>query len=66
MEKKIAMLSIDVEEDVRGDDRKTYRGVERLDLFLDLLNRRHIRATMFVTGEALVRYPQKIQAWSKD
>jgi len=59
---KTCMVSIDVEEDL---NQRTFNGVENLDKILKLFDKFNIRATLFVTGEVLEKYPDSIVKWSK-
>ena len=63
METKTCFASIDVEQDLGG---KGFQGVENLEKILDIFRRCEIPATLFVTGEVLERYQEKVRAWSKD
>jgi hypothetical protein len=64
---KIALITIDVEEDLDKDkgNKKTYCGVEKLDHFMGFLQENNIRCTLFVTGDVLSRYPEKIRKWAE-
>lgn len=62
---KIALITIDVEEDLDKNkrDKKTYCGVEKLDYFMEFLQENNLICTLFVTGDVLSRYPEKIKKW---
>ena len=62
---KTCMVSIDVEEDLRDDNKETFEGVENLNNILTIFNEYSIKATLFVTGEVLEKYPDLIEKWSK-
>jgi len=64
---KIALITIDVEEDPDQDkgNKKTYWGVEELDPFMGFLGENNIQCTLFVTGDVLSRYPEKIRKWAE-
>ncbi|MBI2868944.1 MAG: polysaccharide deacetylase family protein [Chloroflexi bacterium] len=59
---KICLVSVDVEEDLGT---KTFRGVENLDNILDVFDDFGIRATLFVTGEVIEKFPVMVQRWSR-
>jgi len=59
------MVSIDVEEDLRNDGKKTFKGVENLENILRIFRKHDIEATLFVTGEVLENYPDLVGRWSK-
>jgi len=62
-EMKTCMVSVDVEEDI--NDTSSFHGVEGLDRTLALFEEFDIRATLFVTGEVLAKYPDLIGKWSQ-
>ena len=55
---KTCFISVDIEQDLGG---KNFRGVEGLAKILDIFKKYNIPATLFVTGEALQKYPEKFQ-----
>lgn len=63
MLKKHCFVSIDIEEDLGA---RSYRGVEQLDIVLNIFKRFEVVATLFVTGEVLERYPDLVKDWSKE
>jgi len=60
---RICVVSVDVEEDL---NQKTFHGVENLDKVLKVFKQFNIRATLFVTGEVLELYYDKVIKWSKN
>ncbi|MFH1173047.1 MAG: polysaccharide deacetylase family protein [bacterium] len=64
MKKRICFLSIDVEEDLRSDNLKTFWGVEKLDIALDIFRKYNALATLFITGEVLEKYPALVRQWA--
>jgi len=66
---KVCVVSVDVEEDLadlRQDcgGSKTFRGVENLDKILGVFNGFGLRASLFITGEVLEKYPCLVETWS--
>ena len=61
----VCMVSIDVEEDIRNDNRKVFKGVENLNKIMNLFNKYNIRSTLFVKGEVMQKYPDLVLQWSK-
>jgi len=57
------MVSVDVEQDIGRQ--KAFQGAERLDRMLKIFDKFEAKATLFVTGEALERYPRLVQKWSE-
>jgi peptidoglycan/xylan/chitin deacetylase (PgdA/CDA1 family) len=62
---KTCFLSIDVEHDRGGGERK-FSGVENLDKILSILKKYSIPATLFVTGGVLERYGSLAKEWGED
>ena len=65
-ENKVCFVSIDVEHDIGTDSDKKFNGIEDIDALLDLFGKFQVRATLFVTGDVLVRYAEEVKRWSKD
>ena len=63
---KVCLVSIDVEHDIGSDSDKKFIGVDNIDVLLDLFRNFSVPATLFVTGDVLVRYPEEVRRWSKD
>ncbi|MFY9457344.1 MAG: polysaccharide deacetylase family protein [Candidatus Spechtbacterales bacterium] len=63
---KICFISVDVEHDHGSEHAKTFHGAERMDEILDIFGREGISSTLFVTGEVLERYPDKIRKWAQN
>lgn len=59
------MVSVDVEEDLRSDNEKTFEGVENLDKILNIFENYNIQSTLFVKGEVMENYPDLVLKWSK-
>jgi len=55
---KVCFLSIDIEPDF---GKSGFSGVERLDEILEIFQRVDVKATLFVTGEVLQKYPEKFK-----
>ena len=66
MKNKTCFLSIDVEEDLRADGQKSFRGAENLEEMLAIFKQFEAPATLFVTGEALANYPELAKNWAVD
>lgn len=64
MPRRVCFLSIDVEEDLRGDNLKTFWGVEKLEKALDIFRKHGASATLFITGEVLDKYPSLVKKWA--
>ena len=62
---KVCMVSVDVEEDLRNDNEKVFKGVEKLDKILNIFDDHNIQSTLFVKGEVLKNYPDLVLRWSK-
>lgn len=62
---KVCFVSIDVERDNFGS-KDTFKGVENLDNILNVLKKRQIRATLFVTGKILEKYHDLIPKWAEN
>ena len=60
--KKICFASIDVEPDL---DKGSFLGVEKLDSVLKIFDDYNIKLTLFVTGDVIEKYPEKVLAWSQ-
>lgn len=63
---KICFVSIDVEEDPCRDNHLTFRGVENLPKILAIFKKYNISATLFVTGETLIRYQEDFTRYAND
>jgi peptidoglycan/xylan/chitin deacetylase (PgdA/CDA1 family) len=63
--KKTCFLSIDVERDNWGDQ-NTFKGVEDLDNVLNIFKKHQAKATLFITGKVLEKYPEMARKWAKD
>lgn len=62
---KTCFLSIDVEKREKQEE-EPFIGVERLDNILNIFKKHWARATLFVTGEVLERYPDLAKKWAED
>jgi len=47
-------------------DKNTYKGAENLDNILDVFKKHKVSATLFISGQALERYPDLVKKWAKD
>ena len=63
---KTCVVSVDVEQDLgqNSGDSESFRGVESLDRILEVFNEFELRASLFVTGEVLEKYPGLAEKWS--
>ncbi len=61
---KTCFVSIDVESDFA--ENKSFEGVEKLDKILRIFKKNKIAATLFVTGNVLEKYLEKVREWSED
>lgn len=62
---RICFVSIDIERDVDTIQNKIFRGVEEVDKTLDIFENFDIPATLFVTGDILAKYPDRVKKWSE-
>ena len=60
---KICFVSIDLESDRAKN--KQFLGIENLDKILDIFEKYNVSATLFVTGNVLKKYSQKIKRWEE-
>ncbi len=63
MKEKICFLSVDVEPDLLT---RQFQGVEQLDKLLAIFKSAGVSASLFITGQALEKYPEKVKQWAKD
>ena len=63
---RVCFVSIDVEEDLRKDDTKTFEGIKKLKEILDIFKKYKIKSTLFVTGDVLQKFPDLVDNWSKN
>jgi len=63
---KVCFISVDIEHDHGSEHEKTFRGAERMDEILNMLERFGISSTLFVTGEVLEKYPALVQSWAQN
>ncbi len=63
---RICFTSIDIEHDVGTGNDKTFLGVEAVDRVLDVFERSSIPATLFITGDVLEKYPDKVRDWARN
>ena len=67
--KKVCFVSVDVEDDrnhpLKPLHQRTWEGVENLEKILNVFDNHNIPATLFVTGQALERFPELAKQWSK-
>lgn len=66
---KICFVSVDVEDDqnhpLKPLTQRTWNGVKNLDNILNVFQKRNTPATLFITGQALERFPKQAKEWSK-
>jgi len=62
---KTCFLSIDVERDNWGEQ-NTFQGAENLDNILDVFKKHKVSATLFISGQALERYPNLVKKWAQN
>lgn len=60
---RACFVSIDVESDLAKN--KAFKGIENLDKILSIFKKYDIDATLFVTGNVLEKYTEKVKEWSK-
>ncbi len=67
---KICFISIDVEHDFGSPSQekqlRKFQGVENLDKILNIFKNQGISATLFITGQVLEKYKDKVKKWAKD
>ncbi len=61
---KVCFASIDIEPDFAKEG--NFKGVENLRQVLDIFEKNNISATLFVTGEVLEKYIDKLKEWSEN
>jgi peptidoglycan/xylan/chitin deacetylase (PgdA/CDA1 family) len=64
---KMGIVSVDVEEDLHLDlqKKKTFNNIEEMHELLATFANLNIRATLFVTGDVIQKYPDDVKEWSK-
>jgi len=63
---KICFASIDIEHDVHTGDDKTFQGIDGMDKIFDIFAKLDIPATIFITGDVLDKYPDKVRQLAKN
>jgi len=58
---KICFVSVDIEHDVGTPVEKTFRGVEGMDKILDVFRKFEIPATLFITGDVLAKFSERVK-----
>jgi len=61
---KVCFVSVDVESDLA--EPQSFDGVENLNRVFDVFKKYNISATLFVTGNVLEKYAEKIKRWSEN
>ena len=62
---KLCFASIDVEHDFGSGDNKIFHGVEEIDKIFQVFDRFNVPLTLFVTGDVLERYGEKVKSWAR-
>ncbi|OGZ57367.1 MAG: hypothetical protein A3B96_01330 [Candidatus Spechtbacteria bacterium RIFCSPHIGHO2_02_FULL_43_15b] len=62
---KTCFLSIDIEHDRGTFKDKKFHGVAELDKALSLFEKHETPATLFVTGDVILKYPDKVKKWNE-
>lgn len=60
------ILTIDTEQDISSKLKNSYKGIDKLPLFLDLLKRMNIKACFFITADVCKRYPDTMKRLVED
>ena len=55
------VITIDIEQDISSKLRDSYKGVEALPKFLDLLKEHGLKACFFTTADVCIKYPEIIK-----
>lgn len=55
------IITIDIEQDISSKLKNSYKGVEALPLFLNLLKKFDLNASFFTTGDICIKYPEIIK-----
>ena len=55
---KKLLLTIDVEQDIPSKLNGSYKGIESLPQFLDLLKKMNLKASFFTTADVCIKYPE--------
>ncbi len=67
---KTCFVSIDVEHDFtlpsHSREIKQFQGIKNLDKILDVFKKGGVSATLFITGEVLEKYSDKVKKWAED
>jgi len=62
---KTCFVSIDVEHDASTQGAKTFQGIDSVGRILDIFEKFNIPTTLFVTGDVLEKYGDKVKEWAK-
>lgn len=62
---KTCFVSIDIEHDLDMGDRRIFHGVEEIDKILEIFESFRVPATLFVTGDVLVRFAGQVEEWAQ-
>jgi len=60
---KVCFVSVDVENDLNKD---TFKSIEAMDKLILLFRKYHIKATFFVTGQILEKFPYNVKEWARE
>jgi peptidoglycan/xylan/chitin deacetylase (PgdA/CDA1 family) len=52
------MITMDIEQDISSKLKDSYKGIEVLPKFLDLLNKHDLKASFFTTADVCMKYPE--------
>ena len=59
---KTCLVSIDVENDLNA---QTFESISRMNAILSIFDKYKIKASLYVTGDILKRFPDEVKKWSK-
>jgi len=65
MAKKLCFVSIDIEHDTGTQDAKIFQGVDEMKKVLDIFETFSIPLTLFVTGDVLEKYRERVKVWAE-
>lgn len=65
MRDRTCFVSADIEHDLGTADSKTFLGIEEIDALLDIFKKFRVPATLFVTGDILERFSERVKEWSR-
>lgn len=62
---KVCFISVDIEHDFGTSEKKTFQGIEGVERLFRIFERSKIAATLFVTGDVLEKFLEKVRGWAE-